>query len=199
MPLGRHQVRALDDAEDLKALLRDISDLCRTTFKEEGISPFLEELPRLEAATPTYGLSASLFREGCRVRMLIRNKSSRPLELLEAQIFLPKALAGQNFIAQYQPVLIHRPEVFAGMHYLGKCLTVHPSTVLYLGVNPLKAMLGPGEEYVPEHLGVALPERLSSEEGALPLYYSVSSRQQAFGPSSVLVRDIPQNAEAETS
>jgi hypothetical protein len=194
MPVGHVQVRALHDEEDLKGLLRDIAALCHTGFKEGPVSEFLQELPALEEAAPIHGLSATLFRQGRQVRMLIQNNSSRPVELLEAELLAPDALAGANFMNEYQPVLLRRNVIRDGVRYVGSCLTIHPSTVLHLGVSALKPILGPGDIYVPDHLGITLPEPLSAKQELLSLCYCVSGRQQVFGPKTTALKDIPLTA-----
>jgi TIR domain len=196
MPLGYVQVRALHDEEDLKGLLRDIAALCHTPFKEGPVSAFLLELAALEAAAPVHGLSATLFRQGRQVRMLIQNNSSRPVELLEAELLAPDTLAGANCINEYQPVLVRRNLIRDDVRYIGTCLTIHPSTVLHLGVSALKPILGPGDIYVPDHLGITLPETLSADEEMLSICYSVSGRQQVFGPKTTALKDIPLTAAA---
>jgi hypothetical protein len=102
MPLGHLQIRALHDEEDLKGLLRDMAALCHTPFNEGPVSEFLQELPALEAAAPVRGLSATLFRQGRQVRMVIQNNGSRPVELVEADLLAPDALREGNSARGYR-------------------------------------------------------------------------------------------------
>ena len=160
MPLGHLQVRDLHDRGDLKALLQDLATVCHTTLNEAAIPPFLDDLPGLAVSAPSQGLSASLFREGRRVRVAIQNTGTRVIELQEAEMLIPEALSSNNSFQEYQPVLQRRTAKEGGVRYVGSCLTTSPSTFLYLGVNPLRPILAPETEYIPEHLGVNLPERL---------------------------------------
>jgi hypothetical protein len=191
MPLGHLQVRDLHDRGDLKALLRDLATVCHTTLNETAIPPFLDDLPAIEASVPRQGLSASLFREGRRVRVAIQNTGTRVIELLEAEILIPETLSNNNNFQEYQPVLQRRYAKEGGVRYVGNCLTTSPSTFLYLGVSPLRPVLAPETEYVPEYLGVNLPDILSAEDEALLIRCTVSAKQQVIGPITTPISKIP--------
>jgi hypothetical protein len=191
MPLGHLQVRDLHDCGDLKALLQDLATVCRTTLNEAAVLPFLEDLPGLEVSAPSKGLSASLFREGRRVRVAIHNTGTRVIELLEAEILIPETLSNNNNFQEYQPVLQRRSAKEGGVRYVGNCLTTNPSTFPHLGVNPLRPMLAPETEYVPEHLGVNLPDTLSPEDEASSIRCTVSAKQYVFGPIATPICKIP--------
>ena len=149
----------------------------------------------IEAAIPANGLSASLSRKDRLVQMIIQNNSSRTLDLVEADLLAPQTL-GANFMNESQPVLVRRTAIRDGLRYLGNCLTQHPSTIPYLGINPLRPILAPNDICVPDHLSLALPATLTPEQEMLPLCFSVYSRQQTSGPSTILLRDIPVHTES---
>jgi hypothetical protein len=100
-------------------------------------------------------------------------------------------LSGDNNFQEYQPVLQRRSAKEGGVRYVGNCLTTSPSTFPYLGVNPLRPILAPEAEYVPEHLGVNLPDVLSAEDEALSIQFTVSAKQQVFGPIATPISKIP--------
>ena len=191
MPLGHLQIRDLHNEGDLKALLQDLASTCGTFFNEAPVAAFLQDLPALEIAMPTEGLSASLFRDGQRVRVTIQNTGTRLVELVKAEVLIPEALSGNNNFQEYQPVLQLRYSTEGGVRYVGQGLTIVPSQFPHLGINPLRQMLAPGAEYVPESLGVNLPAGLSPEDEALSIRYTVSSKQLVFGPIATPINKIP--------
>lgn len=123
--------------------------------------------------------------------MSIRNTGTRPLDLLEADLLIPKQLSGGNVFQAYQPVLLRRTHNDGTTQYVGNCLTVNPSTVPYLGVNPLRPILAPNVDYVPEHLSLTLPEHLTDEDETKSICYSVYSQKQVYGPRTIPIKDIP--------
>jgi hypothetical protein len=191
MPLGQLQARDLHQEKDLKALLQSLADICGTTLNEIPISAFLHDLPGLAMGVPSQGLSATLFREDRRVRLEIQNTGTRLVELVEAELLIPRDLRGNNNFREYQPVLQRRHSVAGGVRYVGNCLTTIPSNILHLGINPLRQMLAPGTEYVPESLSVNLPANLSPEDEALSIRFTVSAKQLVFGPISTAISKIP--------
>jgi hypothetical protein len=118
-----------------------------------------------------------LFLEERRVRVSIRNTGNRIIELVEAELLIPQKLSGNNVFNEYQPVLQRRSLTENGVRYVGNALTTTPSTLLHLGVNPLRQMLAPGAEYVPEFLGANLPAGLSPEDEELAVRCTVSAKR----------------------
>jgi hypothetical protein len=113
------------------------------------------------------------------------------LELTEAEMLISDTLSGDNNFQEYQPVLQRRYVTEGGVRYVGNALTKDPSHMLHLGINPLRQMLAPGPEYVPDHLGVNLPTRMTPADEALSVRFMVSSKQHVFGPVAIPISQIP--------
>lgn len=190
LPLNHFFIHDLTDEEGLKALVADVAGACKVGHTLEPIAKFLENISEIASGTPVVGLEAIPVRTGRRIQLCIRNTGTKPLDLLEAELFLPQSLCAET-IQEYQPVLLRKSFTIDKTKYTGKCLTRHPSTMTFLGVSALKPKLAAGVEEAPPHLGLILPERLSDEDQNQLVYYSVTAEQQVYGPKSMAIKDIP--------
>ncbi len=193
MPLGHLQARDLHDEDDLKALLRTLASICVTTMDEQLVSAFLSDLSGIESAMPHTNLSVTVFKQGGSLRLAIKNIGNRPVDLVEAELLIPEKLRGNNQFQEYSPVRQVRRHLENGVSFIGFVLTAVPSPILHLGINPLRQILAPGMgEYVVESIGIGLPSILSREDDALPIRYTVCTRQFVVGPILQPIADIRQ-------
>lgn len=195
LPLGRLHARELRDEGDLTALLQSLATICGTLFNPSTVSAFLQELPALDNSIPRLGVSATPLRDGRRIRLKIQNTGTRPVELVEAELLVSEALRSDDHFQEWQPVLQIRRIDDHGVRYIGRCLTTYPSTVLHLGINPLMPILAPGADYIPDGLGLTLPATLSLADEALPVRWTVFTKQGIAGPETLPIAEIPMPCE----
>ena len=196
MPLGQLQARALGDPGDVKAMMKALATRCRLSFNESSLDAFVEALPAIEAKVPFAELAVRLFRsKGGVVQLSIQNMGTRQLDMVEAELLMPQQLNrdGANWFNAWEPVTEHRRFKGAnGINYVGIALTVHPANRSYLGIDPLRPIITPEMgEYVVPGIGIHLPPNLSPDELALPICYSVQSRQAHIGPEFLPISEIP--------
>jgi hypothetical protein len=195
MPLAHLEARDLHDDGDLKALLYDIASICGTPADEKPAASFLRDLPAIGAGIPCSDLSVSVFRQENAIRLAIQNIGNRALDMVEAELLIPDKLRGNVLFQDYAPVRLVRRHSESNLNFIGFCLTTTPSPVLYLGINPLRPILTPGMgEHVVEGIGVVLPPTLSADDEALPVRYTVCTRQVTVGPIMKRIADIPRRA-----
>jgi len=196
MPLSPLQARALSDPLDVKAMMKALATRCRLSFNESLLDAFMEALPQIIAKVPSSELAVRIFRnKDGMVQLSMRNTGTRMLDMVEAELLMPQQLnrGSANSFQAWEPVTERRYFVAPdGVRYAGIALTVHHSTQLHLGINPLRPILTPamGECPIPG-IGLHLPKTLTADEEALPIYYSVLSRQSPVGPIPIPIPDIP--------
>ena len=192
-PLGQLQARDLHDSDDVRALLEHVANVCGVDSDAHLLEEFVGDLPGLEAQIPSTCLKVRVFRQELALRLAIRNTGNRPLAMVDAELLIPEKLRGNNSFHSYSPVRETARYEEDGIRWIGQRLTTQASQQLYLGIEPLRAVLSRemGEVLV-TGLTIGLSAGLPPVDMALPIRYRVSAQQETVGPVVIPIAQIPE-------
>jgi hypothetical protein len=191
MPLSELHARALDDRNDLQALLNDVALVCHISGSHEPIGQFLIDLSSVEAQIPSSGLEVEVFRKDMALYVTIRNTGNRPLDMVDAELLIHEELRGNNAFRDTPPVRVKCRYEEGSVHWLGYRLTTKASPQSNLGVNPLPETLLREMGDVPvTGLTIGLSANLSPAGAAVAVRYRVSARQESVGPVTTSVSPL---------
>ena len=190
-PLGQLQARDLHDPEDVLALLEHIGSVCGVSSDGKSIREFIDELPRLEAQVPSVGLDVTVFRQNGALHLAIANTGNRPLDMIDAELLIPKKLGNDNGFGPTPPVreTAHHEEY--GFRWIGYRLT-NEFSHFFPNITPLPKVLPKGSgEVLVTALKIDLPANLSPADEALTIRYRVSAREHGVGPVVIPIGELP--------
>lgn len=191
LPLSQLQARDLRDKDDVKALVDTAARECHQTPKENSIPELLANIAKAGSEIPSADLQVSVYRQNSSVNLSIRNNGNRPLEMVDAELLLPKSLCTASLGDIARPVRERIYGEVKGVPMIGYRLTTLTSPIAHLDVDPLRTYLDSASgEVILNHLALPINKPLDDGDMTLPVQFRVCSKLGSVA-NILTIADLP--------
>ena len=193
LPLGQLQARDLNDPKDVEPLLSDVAAICRIPLRDVDVRRFQDGIGRILERLAGRKLELLVRCRSSCLQFAIRNSGSNPIDLIDAEILVPKQIVGVGYSFHDEPpVRLRRQKSIGNVEYEGFCLTTVPSSRVGTQIEPLPSILTK-DMGIRElnSIPISLKPGLSPEELGMVVRLRLNGRQGDSGELGVRISDIP--------